>query len=265
MPRHPRATVPALAVALLLAPASLAAQWTREGVSADRDAAIPVGGASVVAVEARAGSLRIEGRAGVDEVRARGTARASSREVLEQVRLVTERRGDQVTVVVETPRDLRDGEWAALDLVVEVPRELALDVTDGSGDLEIRSVGALRLIDGSGGIELEGIGGALRIQDGSGEIRVRDARGDVEVQDGSGEIELAGVQGSVRVHDGSGELDVRDVGRDVVIERKGSGEITVERVRGDLLVDRGVRRTVRHADVQGRVDVPPRRSRRDDR
>ena len=61
------------------------------------------------------------------------------------VRLTAERRGDVVYVIVEIP-EIRgdwgdDDEHASLDLIVEVPKTLALDVEDTSGELQIRSVG----------------------------------------------------------------------------------------------------------------------------
>lgn len=249
-----------LLLALVASPA--AAQWGRDGYTADRRATISTASASRIGIQAHAGSLRIEGRAGLAEVRAHGTARASSRDILESVRIRAERSGSVVTIVVETPERLRDREWAALDLVVEVPRELALTVEDGSGDVEIRDVGALELHDGSGGVTIEGLGGSLRLVDGSGELHVSGVRGDVEIEDGSGETIVRDVRGTVRIDDGSGELDVRDVGRDVVLARKGSGDVTVSRVRGDLRADRSARRRLRYSEIGGRVDVPAREGRR---
>ena len=100
-----------------------------------------------------AGSLPPTVRDGLTEIRASGTARASSRSLLEQIRLTVERRGEVAYVIVETP-ELRgdwsdDDEHASLDLVVEVPKTLALDVEDRSGELEIRGVGSLDLSDNS--------------------------------------------------------------------------------------------------------------------
>src|SRR5688500_2651156 len=135
------------AALLALAPAASAAQdWRRPEFSAPRSADARADGATLVDVQARAGTLRVEGRAGLREVRAHGTARASSRQILEDVQLVVERRGATVYVEVRTPDDLRDG-YAGLDLVVEVPEGVDADVRDGSGDLEVRDVGRLALTD----------------------------------------------------------------------------------------------------------------------
>jgi hypothetical protein len=168
-------------VPLVLVPSDLGAQ--RNEVSAPRSARVNAAGARLAQIEARAGSLRIEGRAGIVDIQAHGTARASSRDLLERIRLTAERRGDVAYVTVELPEirgDWRDDdEYASLDLIVEVPKGLALDVEDRSGDLEIRGVGPLDLLDHSGDATIEDVGGRLRVRDGSGELRIRDVRGDV--------------------------------------------------------------------------------------
>lgn len=261
MRSHPRVAPLAIAFVLVSAPAA-EAQW-RDHVTAPRSARVNAAGARMAQIEARAGSLRIEGRAGVTEIQARGTARASSRALLDQVRLTAERRGDVVYVIVEIP-EMR-GDWnnedehASLDLVVEVPKTLALDVEDRSGDLEIRGVGQLDLVDNSGDATIEDVGGRLRVRDGSGDLRIRDVRGDVTLEDGSGGIRLETIRGSVTVdRDGSGEFEADNVTGSVRIASKGSGSVSVAHVGGDFVVDRKGTGSIEHRDVRGRVDVPDR-------
>ena len=114
--------------------------------TAPRQASASAVGARRILVAAGAGSLRIEGKRGLTEVRARGTAYASERRLLDEIRLVATRRGDVVELRTEIP-ERHEREWddyqAGIDLVVEVPDSLALDVEDGSGGLEIRNVGPL--------------------------------------------------------------------------------------------------------------------------
>jgi hypothetical protein len=262
---HSRVTTLAIVSALVTAP-TLGAQ-ERGHVTAPRTARVSAGGARVARIEARAGTLRIEGRAGVTEIQARGTARASSRALLDQVRLTAERRGDVVYVIVEIP-ELRgnwsdDDEHASLDLVVEVPKTLALDVEDRSGDLAIRGVGPLELVDHSGDATIEDVGGRLQVRDGSGELRIRDVRGDVTLDDGSGSVHLHTIRGSVTVdRDGSGSFDAENVTGSVRIGSKGSGSVDVAHVGGDFVVDRKGTGSIEHRDVRGRVDVPERDRRR---
>jgi 2-keto-4-pentenoate hydratase/2-oxohepta-3-ene-1,7-dioic acid hydratase in catechol pathway len=68
-------------------------------------------------VTAHAGSLRIEGRAGSDQVRASGTAYASSRDLLEATKLTAVRRGDVVEVTVEGIGSLRNPVEALVESV----------------------------------------------------------------------------------------------------------------------------------------------------
>jgi hypothetical protein len=252
MRRLPTALALALAGATLtatLAPRGLAAQADDDYTEA-RNATVDARGARRLTVEGKSGGLRIRGVDGLTEVRVRATARASRRAWLEEIRLVARREGDAVVVRADIP-DWRDDQWSdgrnvrALDLVLEVPRGIAADVVDGSGEVEIRGVGALDLQDGSGEIDVQDVASA-RIEDGSGEIRLHDVRGDVRLSDGSGSIDVSRVRGSV------------------IVERDGSGGIDVRQVDGDLTVDRSRARGIEYAGVRGRVSLPrdERRARR---
>jgi hypothetical protein len=233
--------LPALALALALAPGAAAAQrYDRDDeYTAPREADVDARGARRLEVEGRAGFLRIRGVDGLTQVRVRGTARASRRASLDEIRLVARREGDVVVVRADIPdREGWDGDGhRALDLTLEVPRGIEADVVDGSGELEIRGVGRLDLKDGSGEIDLEDVG-ATRVEDGSGEIRARDVRGDLRLSDGSGGIEVSRVRGSV------------------IVESDGSGGIDVRGVEGDFTVDRARARGIDYADVRGRVNLP---------
>jgi len=266
-----RATMRSLTRITTLALASLgvsatAAESQRSDLRAERAARVNAAGARLARIEARAGNLRVEGRAGLTEIQARGTAYASSRALLEQIRLVAERRGDVAYIVVEMPEmrgDWGDDEHAALDLTVEVPKTLTLEVDDRSGDVEIRGVGPLELDDNSGDVTIEDVEGRLRVRDGSGELRIRNVRGDVTLADGSGGVRLHTIRGSVTVdRDGSGEFEAQDVTGSVRIEAKGSGSVEVAGIGGDFVVDRKGTGSIEFRDVRGRVEIPERRGRR---
>lgn len=207
---------------------------------AEREAGLDAGGARSVRIEAAAGELRIEGRTGQTRVEARGTACASSEQVLGQIRLNATRRGDVIVVKVEIPERSSWGwnEQARLDLTVIVPRIMPLDVYDGSGSADIAHVGN------------------LSVHDGSGELAVSDVTGDLAITDGSGSIEVSGVTGNVRLRDGSGSIGVRNVGGSVTVEEDGSGSIDVAGVKGDFTVTRDGSGGIDHRDVAGQVRVP---------
>ena len=208
-------------------------------VTAWRAATLDVGDATRVRVRARAGSLRIEGRPGLGEIRASGTACAGSVVDLERVTLTARRVGTELVIETDTGDGWSDGRRRGLDLLVEVPDSLPLDVDDTSGGIEIYGVAAVELRDGAGSIDIDRVAGDVRVVDGSGSIDIRAVRGTVVIED-----------------DGSGSIDITDVGRDVIIEEDGSGGIAVAEVGGDFIVWQAGSGGVRHRGVRGRVDVP---------
>jgi hypothetical protein len=242
-----------------LGAASLGAQ----DYTAPRSATVPASRAQRIEVIARAGSLRIEGRNGARDVTVRGTARASSRSALEDVKLIAEERGGTIYIEADIPENHDwndDDRQQSLDLTIEVPSDLPIDVQDGSGDLEIRNVGALDLSDGSGEAIVEHVGGTLRVKDGSGSLRITDVRGDVSVTDGSGLLEIRDVDGGVEIGSkGSGPLRITSVAKSVHVRSKGSGTVDVSHIGGDFVVDRKASGDIQYADVKGRVEVPERR------
>ena len=230
-----RLTVSALAIAgCALSPACITMDlggWQCD-VTAPRAAGLDVGDATRVTVRARAGSLRIEGRPGLTSVQASGTACAPTQDDLDRIELTAIPSGSGILIEAHTA-DTR----GQLDLVLEVPITLPLEVDDSSGDIEIRDVAAVDLRDRSGEIDIAGVVGDVRVRDSSGDIDVIDVGGSVVIED-----------------DGSGSIDITDVGRDVIIEEDGSGGIDVADVGGDFIVRNDGSGGVRHSGVAGRVE-----------
>src|SRR3954463_10894886 len=101
------------------------AAHAQNSYSAPRNAVVDAAGARSVAVEAAAGTLRVEGKPGLRQVQVTGTARASSQQLLNQIKLIAERRGDLVFIKADMldDDDSRDDDWSAgLDLVIQVPQ-----------------------------------------------------------------------------------------------------------------------------------------------
>ena len=252
----------AFAAAPFLIGATAHAQGTP--YSAPRNAAVDAAGARTVEVDAAAGILRVEGKPGLRQVQVSGTARASSQRLLNEIKLIAERRGDLVFIKADMPENNGshwDDDWSvALDLVIQVPQGINADISDGSGDTKIYNVGALDASDGSGDLSVDGAAGSVRISDGSGSLTIENVGGDVRVSDGSGEINVRNVSGSFTVaSDGSGSISATDVRGSVVIENDGSGEIEVNQVGKDFRVERKGSGSIDYADVRGSVDVPERR------
>ncbi len=239
----------------------------QDGYREPRNADVDVAGARSARIEAGAGSLRIEGREGLTQVRVRGTARSSHRDRLDDIKLIAERRGGDVFIKVDIPNDRQNwtsfrNSFMALDLVIEVPMNLALDVDDGSGDAHFINTGKLELEDGSGEIEIRGARGDVSINDGSGGIVIRGVEGTVRINDGSGEIDASDITGDFIVEeDGSGGINVVGVGGSLTIEDDGSGSIDVGRVAGDFVVRSDGGGSIRYDTVKGSVRIPQKKRR----
>jgi hypothetical protein len=230
--------------------------------TAPRNAAVDAAGARTVEVEAAGGILRVEGKPGLRQVQVTGTARASSQRLLNEIKLIAERRGDLVFIKADMPEDngWRDDDWSVgLDLVIQVPQGINAEISDGSGDTKIFNIGALEASDGSGDFSVDGAAGSVRIKDGSGNLKIENVVGDVNVSDGSGDVNVRNVSGSFIVEsDGSGGIFATDVRGSVIVEHDGSGEIEVNKVGKDFRVESKGSGNIDYADVTGRVDIPER-------
>jgi hypothetical protein len=229
----------ALFVMAFLASAGTAgAGWSDCSHRSPREATVKTNGARRIRVIARAGDLKIQGRAGASTVAVHGTACSSRESGLDEIKLIAERRGDEIHVEASMPDEWFGGA-RRLDLSLEVPSSLPLDVDDSSGSVEIRDVAALEIEDSSGELRIENVAGAVTVRDGSGEIVIDGAGSVVIADDGSGSVRISGVKGSVVVQDdGSGSIEVSDVGGDFAVEHDGSGGITHDGVRGTVRIPR---------------------------
>ena len=229
---------------------------------AQRSANIELNGARLLAVRAGSGSLKVEGKAGLNRIVVRGRACASHADLLEEIRLDTRREGGDIVVEANTREgrgwNFDDGGSARLDVVIEVPARMALEIDDGSGSIDLSNVGAVRIADGSGDIVANDLHGEVRIRDGSGGIRLIDVAGRVQIDDGSGEISLVNVGGAIDIDDSSGEINIR-VARNNVRISDSSGGIDVTDVDGDFVVTDDSSGGIDYDNVKGRVDIPRRR------
>ncbi len=229
-------------------------------LTAVRSGAVAAESVTNVRIAAGAGWLRVEGRPGATQIRAIGTAHASSEELLNRIRLTVTRSGNDVVITTDVPEYAQPiGQAAALDLTVEVPIAVTLNVTDAGGETIVRNVGPLTIANNSGGLDIEGVTGNLDIKDGSGELQVTDVRGDVRIVDGSGGIYISRVTGSVSIPtDGSGEIQVADVGGDLTIDSKASGEVAARDVGGNFVVDAKGNGSIKYHGIKGHVSLPSR-------
>jgi hypothetical protein len=214
---------------------------------------LPADGLKELAIDCGAGFLKVEGAENLSEIRVEaeiileGLSEDETADFMERhVELSLKERGSKAVLRshIENPggffRSLMSGTRSQLiNLTVQVPMHMTLDIEDGSGFMEIRNIGSgLDVIDGSGEMTIRNISGDVDINDGSGSASVEDVEGDLDFDDGSGELEIKNISGSVEINDGSGSLSVRGVKGDVFID-DGSGELRVENIAGNVRINDG--------------------------
>jgi hypothetical protein len=221
----------------------------------ERAAVVDTSGLTILEVRASSGDLELVGDDSVRDAEIQGFACASRRRYLDDIQISTQRSGDRAIVEAEIPaRAVRRGR-ARLDLQIRVPRSLAIQVEDSSGDIDIRNVASLDVADRSGDVGIFGIAGDVSVRDSSGDIQIEDVEGRVTLRDGSGDVRIRAA-GSVLVEeDGSGDLYIREIDGDVLIEDDGSGDIDVAVIGGELEVRDSGSGDVDYEQIAGRVDV----------
>ena len=226
------------------------------------DKTLDVSKSEILAISAAAGDLAVTGVSGTGQVVIHGRVCASNDSWLEQSD-VTTTTGKRATIDVNLPNS--DGGWLSLgssylwmDLTIEVPEDLALDVRDSSGDVLLKNTAAVEIKDSSGDIEVENARGSVSISDSSGDIEIDKADGDVTIEsDSSGDIDATDINGTVLVKsDSSGDIEVSHVRDNVIVERDSSGDISADGVGGDFRVLKDGSGGISSSGVEGEVDIP---------
>lgn len=215
-----------------------------------------------LAVLAAAGDLEIRGKAGTSTATITGKVCASKESWLADAQVLA-KGGKQAEIAVELPDT--DSGWSVfgnkyvyLDLVLEVPADIPLDVKDSSGDIGIDGTAAVDVKDSSGDITISKTSGPVSVRDSSGDVRLAHIGGDLTIaSDSSGDVRAEDVRGSVLVQqDSSGDLSFSDVQHDVIVEQDSSGDISARRVGGAFRVLRDGSGEISSRDVKGEVDIP---------
>jgi hypothetical protein len=176
--------------------------------------AISAVGMTTLRVLADDGELRVVGRPGLNDVRVVATACSSSSRTVDDIDFNLFRSGS--TVELETYVPFQDN--AHIDLVIEVPEDMAAVIYHAAGDIDVSDIDY------------------VYIDDESGNIDIRNIYFDVEVLDESGHIDITNVGGSVEIDDGSGDIDVQDVGGDFVVWYDSSGSLRYRNVLGRVQI-----------------------------
>lgn len=211
------------------------------------DESLDLSGSDSLSIAAAAGELDIRGTSGSDQARIRGRVCVSEEQWLDQSN-VSMRSGRNAEIGVVLP-DIDGGfsvfgsRYAYIDLEIDVPDTIALNVRDSSGDLDIQNVASLELQDSSGDIDIDSTTGSVSIQDSSGDIDAQYIGGTFTI-----------------VSDSSGDIYVTDVEQDVIVERDSSGDITAEDVGGNFAVLRDSSGDIDSKRISGDIDIPENKS-----
>jgi len=216
----------------------------------------------LLSITAVAGDLDIVGISGSDQAAIHARVCAAKESWLEQSEIIMTA-GKNAAIEVSLPDTgsswfSMGNNYLGMDLKIEVPQNLPLDVRDSSGDILLKDLTALQIHDSSGDIEAENVTGPLGIRDSSGDITIDGATGDITIEsDSSGDIEIMEIDGNVLVmSDSSGDIEVTGVTGDFVVERDSSGDISAESIGGDYRVLRDGSGEITSRDVKGTIEIP---------
>ena len=228
----------------------------------DIDLTLDLSSSNRLSIYAVAGDLDVVGVSGSDQAVISGKVCASKEAWLEESRVNTSG-GNDAVIEVDLPSSEKGwsftgNKYVWMDLRVEVPDDLALEVKDSSGDMFLKNIAAVEIKDSSGDIEIEAARGPITISDSSGDIDIDKAEGDLTIEsDSSGDINANDIHGSVLVvKDSSGDIDVSDVSDNVVVEKDSSGDIRATHVGGDFRVLKDGSGSINSSDVSGEVQIP---------
>jgi len=225
------------------------------------DLTLDVSDSDVLLIKAAAGDLGVRGVSGSDEAVIHAKVCVSKQAWLDDAEIET-KSGKQASIMVNLPDSsggwsLIGNNYATMDLEIEIPLDIALEVKDSSGDASFRHIAAMDLQDSSGDIKIEDAAGPLSIKDSSGDIEVEQVGAAVSIRDSSGDIEIDRVAGNFTIEaDSSGDIRATNIEGTVLVKKDSSGDISVKSVGGDFRVLADGSGSIDSHDVKGEVETP---------
>ena len=223
-------------------------------------------GISEMEIDCGAGFLKLKGVEGLDEIRVSADIIAGNKKgeelsefIEENVELSLERHGNRAVLISRVRPSyfffsFRGNLNNRIDLTVDVPGSMDIEIKDGSGDIEIDNInGAVDIDDGSGSVDIAEVKGEVDINDGSGDLKISNIDGKTVIHDGSGDLKIDNARGGMEIRDGSGSIDITDITGNMAIN-DGSGDIMIDRLIGDLEIEDGSG-SIRATDIDGNVKI----------
>ncbi|WP_430388140.1 DUF4097 family beta strand repeat-containing protein [Dyella sp. 20L07] len=248
-----------LATALLIPLAAFADDCQYE---APRNLTLDLAGVRTVQVELRSYDLHITGSDSAKGGTLTGRACASDPKLLNDLVVTQRREGDRLIIEAGGGSHMSinffgHSRYTGMQLNLQLPAQMPLELSVGSGDAWVTGMRGLDAQVGSGDLHVNKIGALFSGSVGSGDVDATDI-GSLNVGSvGSGDFKVNGVNGDVRVGSvGSGDITIGEVSGSVRVDTLGSGDLRVRNVRGDFSVGAKGSGDVSHSGVQGKVSVP---------
>jgi hypothetical protein len=245
--------------ALLLAPlAAFAAPCKFE---APRNLQLDLAGVRAVQIELHSQNLHLTGSESAKGLTLNGRACASDSKTLDHLTVTQRRDGDQLLIDIGGENhftfNLFGGSYAYLDVTAQLPANVPVTLSIGSGDAEVSGLQQLQSNVGSGDLHVKQVSGKFGASVGSGDIDATDI-GSLKLGSvGSGDFKATGIKGDASIGSvGSGDVVLRNVGGNVHADTLGSGDFTVSDVTGDFTLGAKGSGDIKHSGVKGKVSVP---------
>lgn len=115
----------------------------------------------------------------------------------------------------------------SIEYDITAPKNVALNLRTGSGDVTVDNLGRfLRVDTGSGSVRAHGIAGSADLHTGSGDVELQEnSPGEVRVSTGSGSIRINGLSGVLNARTGSGDIEANGTITGPSKLQSGSGSI----------------------------------------
>lgn len=228
---------------------------------APRNLQLDLTGIRGVQIDVHSQDLHLTGSGSAKGFGLNGRACASDQGALDDLQVTHHRDGDQLLVDIggnnHLSLSLFGNNYAGLEVTVQMPDNLPVTVSVGSGDADVTGVQSLKSRVGSGDLHVRRVAGLLGTSVGSGDIDASDV-GSLDLGSvGSGDFKGDGIRGDARIGSvGSGDVSLRSVAGDVRAETLGSGDLEVHDVGGNFSLGAKGSGDVNHSGVKGKVSVP---------
>ena len=164
----------------------------------------------------------------------------------EAERLIFEKDGDEITIKVVMPRNLRSHHGDGSDLEIRVPRRSELQFAGVSTDVTLQSL--------ERGTEVETVSGRIKARELDKYISLHSVSGNIDSTALEGKIHLSTVSGSIRDRDSSGRIRYRSVSGDIEAWST-PAEVSASVVSGDMALQLGEVEEGEFKSVNGDLEV----------